>query len=38
MTQARAVHTQEFAEYAAVPPMVQQKLIDDYKKKQEEGD
>jgi elongation factor G len=36
MTQARASHTQSFAEYQAVPPNVQMKLIDDYKKKSEE--
>ena len=36
MTQARASHTQAFSEYQVVPPNVQQKLIDDYKKKSEE--
>lgn len=36
MTQARAVHSQAFAEYQAVPPNVQVKLIEDYKKKQED--
>jgi len=35
MTQARATHSQEFAEYQVVSPMVQQKLIDDYKKRNE---
>ncbi|MFP4527888.1 MAG: elongation factor G [Candidatus Kapaibacterium sp.] len=36
MTQARATHTQAFAEYQAVPPNVQQDLMDAYKKEQEE--
>ena len=38
MTQARATHTQEFAEYQIVPAMVQQKLIDEYKKRHEDGE
>lgn len=36
MTQARATHTQEFAEYQVVPPLIQQKLIEEYKKYQKE--
>lgn len=32
MTQARATYSSEFSEYAAVPPNVQQELIDAYKK------
>jgi elongation factor G len=36
MTQARATYKQEFAEYQAVPPMVQQKLMEENKKRQEE--
>ncbi|MGB9912749.1 MAG: elongation factor G, partial [Candidatus Kapaibacteriota bacterium] len=36
MTQARATHTQSFAEYQVVPPQIQQKLIEDYKKRQQE--
>ncbi len=35
MTQARATHTQEFAEYQVVPPQIQQKLIEEYKKRLE---
>lgn len=35
MTQARATHTQEFAEYQVVPPQIQQKLIEEYKKRME---
>ncbi len=33
MTQARATHKQEFAEYQVVPPQIQQKLIEEYKKR-----
>jgi elongation factor G len=36
MTQARATHTQSFAEYQVVPPQIQQKLIEEYKKRLEE--
>ncbi|MCX7880718.1 MAG: elongation factor G [Ignavibacteria bacterium] len=36
MTQAKATHTQSFAEYQVVPPQIQQKLIEEYKKRQEE--
>lgn len=36
MTQARATHTQSFSEYQVVPPQIQQKLIEDYKKRQQE--
>lgn len=36
MTQARATHTQEFAEYQVVPPQIQQKLIEEYRKRQQE--
>ena len=36
MTQAKATYKQEFAEYQTVPPNVQIKLIEDYKKKQVE--
>ncbi len=36
MTQARATYTSEFAEYQAVPPNIQQDLIDAYKKQQAE--
>lgn len=36
MTQARATHTQEFAEYQVVPSQIQQKLIEEYKKRQQE--
>ncbi|MFN3307006.1 MAG: elongation factor G, partial [Candidatus Kapaibacteriota bacterium] len=36
MTQARASHTQSFAEYQVVPPQIQQKLIEEYKKRQQE--
>jgi len=36
MTQAKATYKQEFAEYQTVPPNVQIKLIEEYKKKQEE--
>lgn len=35
MTQARATHRQEFAEYQVVPAQVQMKLIEEYKKRQE---
>jgi elongation factor G len=36
MTAGRATYTQEFAEYQAVPPIVQQELIESYKKQQQE--
>lgn len=36
MTQGRATYNSEFTEYQAVPPNVQQDLIDAYKKSQEE--
>lgn len=36
MTQGRATYSQEYAEYSAVPPNVQQELMDAYKKSQEE--
>jgi elongation factor G len=36
MTQARATHTQSFSEYQVVPPQIQQKLIEEYKKRQQE--
>ena len=36
MTQARATYNSEFAEYQAVPPNVQQQLIETYKKQQTE--
>lgn len=36
MTQGRATYSSEYAEYQAVPPNVQQELIDNYKKQQEE--
>lgn len=36
MTQGKASYYSEFAEYQAVPPNVQQELIDAYKKQQEE--
>lgn len=38
MTQARATHSQEFAEYQVVPPQIQQKLIEDYRRQQAEED
>jgi elongation factor G len=38
MTQGRAAYSQEYAEYAAVPPLVQNELMDAYKKSQEEED
>jgi elongation factor G len=36
MTQARAAYSAEFDEYQAVPPNIQQELIDAYKKESEE--
>jgi elongation factor G len=36
MTQARATHSQEYAEYQAVPANVQQELIEAYQKAEEE--
>lgn len=36
MTQARATHIQEFAEYQVVPPQIQQKLIEEYRKRQQQ--
>jgi elongation factor G len=38
MTQARATYTAEFIEYQAVPPNVQQQLMDAYKKQQTDED
>lgn len=38
MTQARATHTQVFAEYQQVPPNVQMKLIEENKKRQQEDE
>jgi elongation factor G len=38
MTQARATYTSEFSEYQAVPPNVQQELIDAHKKHQTEDE
>ena len=36
MTQARATYTAEYSEYQTVPPNVQQDLMDNYKKQQQE--